>query len=320
MYWLVRLTFKKALSTGEHDLTGDSWFDGQIHADTLFSALINQLVKLNLHQDTNEYVDTLVDRLNSASPPFLLSSAFPFLDFDYYLPTPLGADPIYQGKLKNIPFLQLADFIEIQKGNYETIDSKWDEDLWKKFWSTLSLPRISLDRRTVRTALYEVQGNYFVQGSGLYFLIKINDPKWESKLHECISLLSYEGIGADRSLGYGHFNVELIKDLEKSVLWQKILYPGFAQRKYMTLSPCCPENPKAARSAEYYKILTRKGWILSNSSAIQSKRRTSRMFSEGSIFNTPCKGQVANVTPGDFESIHKVYRYGLGFYLELCRK
>ena len=315
MYWLVKLTFRKALSTGEHDLTGDSWFDGIVDADTLFSALINQLVKQDSSNNTNTNVDSLISDLNSDDPPFLLSSAFPFFDFDYYLPTPFGVSKIFQSRLKSIPFLRLNDFIALQEGRFEDVERKWDENLWNISWSTLNIPRITMDRRTLMAALYEVQGNYFISGGGLYFLIKIRDNSWNDSLKTCIMMIGQEGLGADRSLGYGQADIEIIEDLIEFESWQKLLQPLSLDGKYVSLSTCCPKSAEEAAYAESYQLLTRRGWILSNSTAVQMKRRVCRMFAEGSIFRAFCRGQVADVTPAAFKSIHNIYRYGLPFYV-----
>jgi CRISPR/Cas system CSM-associated protein Csm4 (group 5 of RAMP superfamily) len=35
------------------------------------------------------------------------------------------------------------------------------------------------------------------------------------------------------------------------------------------------------------------------------------MFAEGSLFKTPIKGQIVDVTPAEFKPEHDVYRYGL---------
>ena len=58
-----------------------------------------------------------------------------------------------------------------------------------------------------------------------------------------------------------------------------------------------------------YQTVLRKGWIFSMSSAKQMKRKTLRMFKEGSIFGNQPKGKLVDVTPPGFDD-HRVCRWG----------
>ena len=67
----------------------------------------------------------------------------------------------------------------------------------------------------------------------------------------------------------------------------------------------------------YYDLLTRSGYVFSPDNR-SLRRKTVRMFDEGSVFPVPeRRGELADVTPDGFKA-HKVWRFGLAFSLP-CR-
>jgi CRISPR-associated protein Csm4 len=164
---------------------------------------------------------------------------------------------------------------------------------------------------TCATNVYDAHGWSFTENGGLYFILEINDPAFLEPLRLCLHLLGEAGIGADRSVGFGIFQMSL-HSIEPETEWGEL----FAENAgpdctFCTLSLVCPGDNAEAREALSYDLIPRQGWITSNSSLMQAKRRKCHMFTEGSLFRTPILGHLADVTPSIFDKEHQVWRYGL---------
>jgi len=316
MRYVARLTFSGPISIGSGDSSQGDSFHGVIHSDTLFSAIANEWARTF---EDEVPLDLLVERLNGSYPPFRISSAFPYFGGDYYLPTPLGSSPIYHEKLRDVPFLGLFDFMELAVGNEEYLRKRPLDDQLTDIVSPFVVPRVTIDRFTASTNIYQTSGHRFKPGGGLYFILEVNDEAIGKKLLSCIELLGGSGLGGERSVGYGRFTTEFI-ETDQLPGWNDVLNqsPEGASHWY-SLALCCPRDHGEAKLARAYNLLTRKGWILSHSSMKQMKRRQCRMFGEGSIFNGAVHGMVAEVTPKDFEGEHRVYRYGIALLLQIKR-
>lgn len=306
MLLLVRLKFKNALRIGGGETTQDNEFQGILHSDTLFSAIMNEWVRLF----PDDEVDNLV-----ADIPFKLSSAFPYFTNDYYLPTPVGTGKLYMEKLKDAPFLELYDFLELAKGNNRGILKKELNNPVDDMMFNLTVPRVSIDRISTATNIFESSGWLFKDGGGLYFLVELIDETIRDKVELCIKLLGDSGLGADRSIGCGLFESE-IENITVGGPWMDLFGKRDGDKTaHCALSLICPAKEEAKEALSYRRV-TRKGWIFSRSSAVQMKRRACKMLAEGSLFKVPIKGQIADVTPSEFTD-HKIYRYGRGIMVAL---
>ena len=314
MLFLVKLSFKGALAIGGSEFGGSSVLRGTIHSDTLFSGIVNQWVKVPAAYD----IDDLISKLNSNSPPFRISSAFPYRGTEYYLPIPRGTDELYMDVSKDIPYLELSDFLELANGNRSRLAKISRKNPVAEFITGLTSPRVTIDRLANVSNPYQLTGWKMAEGSGLYCLLDIQDETIKDTLELCIRMLGDAGIGSDRNVGYGTFDPEISPISDDSNWTELFLYRTGEEISYCTLSLCCPANNSEtkenseAKEAISYGIISRNGWILSNSSFVQMKRRECKMFSEGSLFKSPIKGCLADVTPSVFRQEHNVYRYGLG--------
>jgi CRISPR-associated protein Csm4 len=308
MLFLVKLSFKGALAIGGSEFGGSSVLRGTIHSDTLFSGIVNQWVKVPAAYD----IDHLISKLNSNSPPFRISSAFPYRGTEYYLPIPRGTDEWYMDISKDVPYLELSDFLELANGNRSRLAKIPLKNPVAEFITGFTSPRVSIDRLANVSNPYQLTGWKMAEGSGLYLLLNIQDETLKDTLELCIRMLGDAGIGSDRNVGYGTFDPEISPISDNSDWTELFLDRTGEEISYCMLSLCCPANNSEAKEAISYGIISRNGWILSNFSFMQMKRRECRMFSEGSLFKSPIKGCVADVTPSVFKQEHNVYRYGLG--------
>jgi len=311
---LVKLRFKSAIRIGGGDIAHGEEFHGIIHSDTIFSGIINEWVRIfGTHSIKN-----LFSNLNTDSPPFRISSAFPFYFNEFYLPTPIGTDELYMEKLKDIPFLELYDFLELAQGNLKSIRKKKLINPLDGLMFNVIAPRVSIDRISATTNIFQTSGWLMKEGGGMYFLIDLKDESLKNDLALCIKMLGESGIGGDRSIGYGIFDAE-IEQANNIIGWSELFQKRADESKaFYTLSLCYPSKAEA-KEAISYQILSRKGWIFSRSSAKQMKRRGCKMFAEGSLFNNPIKGGVVDVTPSEFHSEHDIFRYGLGMMVEIIK-
>jgi CRISPR-associated protein Csm4 len=314
MRYVVKLTFSGPISIGTGDVTHGDGFHGIVHSDTLFSAIANEWARTC---EDEVPLEGLVERLNGPSPPFRISSALPFFGSDYYLPTPLGTTAIYREKLRDIPFLDLFDFMELAAGNEELLRKKRISNPLEWVISPFTAPRVAIDRFTTATNIYQTSGYRLNPGGGLYFILEINDDAIWKTLSLCIRLLGETGLGGERSVGYGRFTAEFV-EADQLPGWHDLLNQSVeGSGCWYSLSLCCPRDHNEARLALSYNLLIRKGWIFSYSSLKQMKRRQCRVFGEGSIFRSNLKGFVADVTPKDFAAEHRIYRYGAVTLLRL---
>jgi len=302
-WYIVKLTFLSPLHIGDDEAgIGVENVQSIIHSDTIFSALVNAA--------------SLIDE---ASVQFLLggnfciSSAFPYDENHYYLPRPLFPLPTsfgkYANEVKKCEFLQEEDFCSWINGqlNENNIGSVIFRS--HKVEETLSIdirPRNASDRRTSNTLIYHCSGTVFNQNCGLYFILQ-TDADGKQKIEQILEVLQKLGLGGERSSGYGRFEAEIFGPVDNESRWRNIKTNQGAL--FCILSLYHPGNEGEKINTISYQTLLRKGWIFSNISAKQMKRKTVRMFKEGSVFETEPAGGLVDVTPNGFTD-HKVYRWG----------
>lgn len=304
MNWsIVRLKFISPLHIGD-DETGIGVENVQsiIHSDTIFSSLVNAASLID-----KNFVDFLIEG------SFLVSSAFPYDEKHYYLPRPFYPLPSSFGKysrnVKKSEFLQEGSFLAWIKGelNEGNITGPISYSQKAEEISDFNVrPRNASDRQTSNTVIYHCGEVVFQENCGLYFILDTDNERKE-KFEEILEVLRKFGLGGERSAGYGQFDFETIGPVDtEEGIWRDI--KTNTGDSFCLLSLWHPmENEKI--DAKAYQTVLRKGWIFSTSSAKQMKRKTSRMFKEGSVFGNQPVGKLVDVTPPEFDD-HKVYRWG----------
>ncbi len=187
-------------------------------------------------------------------------------------------------------------------------------DCWKKKpWTVENVPRLALSRLSSHPGenFFNFGRVYYAADAGLFVLVKVNQPNWETKLRSLFYLLAHEGVGGDRTIGQGLFETPEFHELE---------LPDINDGQWLyCLSPYFPNDDERRGLADgYYEIEERKGYIFSPGGR-SLRRRSIRVFTEGSIFplNLDRRGRLVDLTPDLFKA-HRVYRYGLLFGLP-CR-
>jgi len=276
--------------------------DLTVHSDTLYSVIFQTLLRM--------YGPIEKDELS-----LKITSAFPFIGNVYYLPKP-GINPPgienaelpteYAKEIKSVSYITVDLFqkwIEGETPDFEALRNSQKE--LKKHIRISVRPRVTVDRVCCDTTLYFEGSTFYRRGhAGLYFLLQCSEREWEM-IRKAFVFLQEEGIGGEKSLGYGKFKVEFLEDFD---------LPSIDDgEKYVTLSlyhpKSCDELKDAALS---YQLVQRCGWsIIDGRHALQKKVL---IFAEGSVFSREVEGDIVDVSP--LQDAHPVYKYGRAFLVK----
>ncbi len=308
-----------------------------IHSDTLFSGLCHAWLRLYGRKSLESFLRALKDDGGLLK----LSSAFPYRknesgEIAYYLPWPLGSASIFQFEdhkvVKRIPFIPVEFFekfftngiaeafsgktyprIQIPRADEKLLieeAKKLKEGIWIETRISTALCRRSMSAVPYYVSVLRFKTERKTQGSewGLYILAEGNEA-WIEKLPGALRLLGDMGVGGERSIGCGVFEIEHgdFTRLEKLIDRQADYYMSIS-----LVFPAREEREKLERSR--INFLERKGWIESPEMPFAFRKKRILMIKEGSVLAYPVKGSLIDVSPDGWPG-HKVYRYGVGFYL-----
>jgi len=304
------------------------------HSDSLFSAIINNYVKL--YGDAEEDIEKLKSiRLSSLFPAyqdiFFVPKPFTRLNFDKRGQERADEKP---KEIKSIEFislnalenhnkeiLELEDEDEIDEKEKKLIVNKkfliTKEDKAKVNDREINISDLGEQKQTIdrnKGSVLEVDGRgqlfnvgYIKPSEGTYFYFLIDDSELDDdmreKLHASIRLIQDEGLGGKRTTGAGLF--ESIEFCGRSV-FDDYISSNSDKKYFMSLSLTLPENEEEFKKCEAYHLIERMGYIYRPIQTTKRKRSV-MMLSEGSIFSGGIEGKVENVSP---ESNYKVYKFG----------
>lgn len=296
-----------------------------LHSDTLKSAIISCAALLGHNQE-------VLQQLNEA---LVLSSAFPFFKGEYFFPKPIAKifsiaemEESKQGKsLKRIAFIGKNYFEKLLAGTPTEISEK---HLWAKgeylsdhsdminanpkniIYSSVN-QRVQIQPDHIADALpFYSDRLFFEEGAGLYFMMQNQNPALNSIVTGIMKFLGDNGIGTDRTVGNGFFN------MEETIL--ELTTPTDATHQ-INLSLFCPE--KAELSEDILERsswqITKRGGFLAGAAREQNitlRKRSIYMFLEGSIFGKQkLVGKYVNLRPTIDTVKHEVWREGRAIFL-----
>ncbi|MDF1610552.1 type III-A CRISPR-associated RAMP protein Csm4 [Stygiobacter electus] len=273
-----------------------------IRSDTLFSALVSASRKFYGDDTAQKFLEPKA---------VVLSSAFPFYKDEYFLPKPLHFFPEDLKEYDMIKVFKKAKFISknlllkilknekineeylnkdyILDGCWRMNKNKKDENGEDKIFEDKEIPHIVMDRVTNQTQIFYKTEVYFHKNAGLYFIAEVKDELLH-KFETVLRFLGDEGIGADRTIGKGLFEVDEVENLnldlntESDYCYSLSLY-----------SPTKEEFDKIEPKKSFYDFTIRGGWISNDT----LNRKSLRMFVEGSVLKLANKQKP-------FGSLHKV--------------
>jgi len=300
---LVKLNFRAPLHIGSSTLGEEDTYD-YAPSDTLFSALCHAY----LGAFGTPALEELLGRFDG-SPPFLISSAFPYHEDTLFLPLP-RVEPKERPEreehgdrklLKETSWVSLENFGRLLRGT----DLELPDDLGPQLPRKELLPRVALDRTSSNSSIYYVRRAVFPENGGLWTILDVRDESLEAPLRQTFHLLGDMGLGGERTMGCGFFEPEF-GDVPP-VLSQHL--EGTA-KPYVALSRVGGEESVGA--VDRYTLVESRGWM-SSPTGLQRKRKSVFFFGEGSSFKDRATGRLLDVTPQDGPD-HNVYRYGFGMY------
>ena len=320
----------------QHDDLGNS--QKIIQSDTLYAALMSCLAKNG--EDLPE----------DGELGFTVSSLFPYFKKDkdsspvYFLPIPMQsrqADLADVTKAKTVKKVQWIDsnlyssvlsgeslfdgtdsYIPYIQGNYlTTYELPEDINGSKEFVRSEVSQRVTLMSRTGEEDAkpFYVDKILFRYDAGLYFIVEGDTSLLEKALH----LLSLEGIGTDRNVGYGFFEYtadSLSIDLPKEANHQlslSLLIPESKEQLEMLLNSECVA----------YDFVRRGGWITTYP-YMTLRKNAIYGFVPGSVFrkdegeSATVIGKIVDLKPEtvDVEITHHVWRNGKAIMLPIKLK
>jgi CRISPR-associated protein Csm4 len=333
---LFHLQARSAFRFGQHGVEMENSND-HLGSDSLFGAMCYALHHLEYGPElSKEFVEPF-----SISPFFLISSAFPYamlgdtpLRF-YPLPLPLSHQ---LGKpLNDARWVSESVFLTWLRGNplpklekllaEEALVSAEEKDDLKRaygdgqaLWQKHDRPRVAIDRLTSAGNIFYVDELRFIKGGGLWFAYQSLNSDWTNeKIALILDYLSDEGLGGERSSGYGQF-------IPQSPITQN--YPPHTEPYFVSLSHYSPataqemaetlHQPQAA-----YQLLMRRGWVNSMVGTAM-RHRVARMVKHGAYLRTHSSsiyGRLLDVTPtatnpDNGEVVYQgppLYRYAYAF-------
>lgn len=181
-------------------------------------------------------------------------------------------------------------------------------------WKTQTVPRVTVDRIASTSTLFQAERVAFSPGCGLWFGV----VGQIANLPHLLTTLGENGLGGERTAGYGGFTFEpdtldLFDDPSPEGL--AYLFSRYAPKKGEA-APAL-QHPSAA-----YRLEAVAGYLRSHDGAAQRRKRL-WMVTEGSLVGGDPRGELKNVKP-DYDAKagelpHSVWRSGLALALNWSR-
>jgi CRISPR-associated protein Csm4 len=301
----------------------------QLHSDTIFGALCSVLSEFYPN-----FMEDLIKDFEE-KPPFIISSAYPYIQLEKSKKHLLPKINVYKNNISNNPniinntkkykkvkYLDEDVFLDLIqekitsndiinnisdytiKSNILTKEDLVDYNYKKIVQHNNIIHRINDSSLNV----FYTEGIQF-KNMGLYFILKINDEKYEKILKTGLKLLEDRGFGANISTGHGQFTYSIDENtnLEEKLLNNK-------GQSFVTLSRYIPT------SHEIKKINKNSSYSLSSKRGINSNgelKKKINFFEEGSIFTykQDFYGRIIDVS-----TITPALEYGYAFPIKIGGK
>ncbi len=171
------------------------------------------------------------------------------------------------------------------------------------------------------TRIYYIERLFFKGESGLFCLVKLEGKGKareinKERLKAAIKLLGDEGLGTDRRVGNGRFDI----DFEVDFIDNFTEFDQLPSSKHqVNLSLFCPKDSQVlSQSLVRYEIIKRGGWITADN-YLTYRKNAIYMFKEGSIFKsgTSPEGKTVDLAPKKTPRAvqHPIYRVGHSLFL-----
>ncbi len=198
-----------------------------------------------------------------------------------------------------------------------------------RLWKVDRVPRVTVDRRSNRSAIYHVGRTVFSEGCGLWLMAE-GTSEGLAQLEMLLTHLADEGIGGLRNVGYGAFELCPPQHLHETALFQNrnapyaLLLSRYNPTREELHSGVLGLGEEGAQSNVSYELVDIGGWLYSPQAPAQRRKRV-RMIEAGSVVRAPqpLVGRLVDVRPtynDTFGVPHPVYRSGIAFTLGVAAR
>lgn len=295
-----------------------------LHSDTLTAALASVRAMHGNDGDLELFLDS-----------FALSSAFPYYGDTLFLPKPAGRLNVdvegmelkdYRKLLKKVAYIASPLWNKIIANERIVIAREQLQGLYmlEKPNNEFKPPMVSMINHRVqvlrmdggRTEPFAFEWTFFREKCGLYCLLDASGDM-ASEVESLFNELGEQGVGSDRNVGGGHFEIDATSSLD---------LPDVADANAtMLLSMYIPteqEMPQLNVETSRYQLMKRGGYIAGSSidNLRHMRKNTIHMFIAGTVFKCveSLVGKVVDLRPawkdGD---LHPVYRSGRAFSINI---
>lgn len=307
-YYLYKLKFPYGVHFGAEK--SGIWLEkisSNCHCDTLYSAICHEILKLHGENVLENFYNETV------KGNFLFSDLLPYKKDELLIPKPIlfiekseetkVNDSVKKKKMKKLQFIPVSKIKDFFNGTLD--DIKFSENT---LYEKCAPSRIGADEN----GLYSVAVTKFLDDSGLYFIVKMQEDK-KKWFDNVIKSLGLSGIGGKRTSGYGQF--EILDDFEldkNSSIQDESMFTNLLNndsKYYLTLSAFYPKEEEIQKLKNgYYSLIQRQGFVQSSTySENLLKKIPITMVNAGSCFKDKFEGTVVDVSK---DGNHPVYRYG----------
>ena len=291
-----------------------------LHSDTLSAALAAIRVQTKGAERIKEFINS-----------FSISSAFPFWEGQLFLPKPQGRlhvkveekeESEIRKVLKGVQYIESSLWNKLIKGEVLCVKPNQIHRNLLLAESSNSLhpiisrsqvnERVSVSREDGRDAEpFFFEWDFYHSKAGLYILTDAKEELFE-ELYDLFTILGEQGIGTDRNIGGGKFEVEKGGTIELGETNEN----SNGQLLLSLFIPTEEELPKINLKSSHYSILLRGGFMAGsyNERLRPLHKKNIYMFNVGSFFKTEdhLQGKVVDLQPNwNSDEIHPVYRSGL---------
>lgn len=280
-----------------------------IHSDTIYAAITQSWAFLGKEEWITKELDYALSSLLPYTTDTKTHQKVHFFSKPFFQAPRNNAVEITTENVKKYKKIKYVDTYHFEKyinkqiidtgtdaihGSYQVVNGiKIESD----FISSEVQPRIQRPRNESEdTKPFYTEKLFFKKGSGMYCLCSFNNEQIRKQVRAALELLADSGLGTDRSVGNGSFNLSF-GTLELNL-------PSSGSLA-MNLSLFCPENQEELtllleHEQVRYEIIKRGGWISEPHNTY--RKRSVYMFQEGSVFNRPSStvftmGKTVNLKP-----------------------
>lgn len=222
-----------------------------------------------------------------------------------------GALWLTEAEIKELPE-SILFYAENVNGKEQKKERSMEAVMRQTVYASQTAPRVTVDRISSASNLFQSERTVFNQGCGLWFgaVGQINN------LSHLLTILGDSGLGGERAVGYGHFTYQTQKTLN---------FPD-PQTCACLLSRWHPRVDEATLlQNSAYKLEAVEGWLRAPGNTAAQRRKRLWLVAEGSLVAGNPQGDAADVRPEydakSGETIpHPVYRPGFALALDWKRK